>query len=479
MNSRRGGCVDGFPVRRIRLCFAPVWPRRSPGPVTRLAAPTLAAALVVTGALAGCRSDPLPPPDGIKFLAQTIDQEPRNEVDLLFVIDDSEGMAGKQEALIAGFPALLRTLQQAPGGQPNLRVGVVSSNLGAGGSRLAECDRSERGLLQAPREGCAPGLTGRYLISTDGGKRNNFEGDLSAAFACLAELGTGGCGFEQHLGAARRALDPADQPLENEDFLRPRAVLGLVVLADEDDCSTRAATDLFEPATSRYGAQGSFRCAEYGHLCGGAPPPRAGGGPLAGCRSAEGAGKLNPVAEYVSFFQSLKAQPERLLVSVIAAPSTPYAVQVVNGQPQVAPSCRSQSNGPAAPAVRLEEFARSFGGRGQFSSVCDDDLAPALTRLGEGVIQQLGSSCLTLAPVRTGGVPDCQVSERAAALGPEVILPRCTTGGARPCWNLTANRDQCPSGVELKIERSGGVLPGTFATALCRVCTDPKDTRCM
>src|SRR6185369_3259066 len=152
-------------------------------------------------------------------------------------------------------------------------------------------------------------------------------------------VGTDGCGFEQHLGAARLALD-VDQPLENEGFLRPNAILGLVVLADEDDCSTRAATDLFEPSTSRYGAQGSFRCAEYGHVCDGAPPPTTGGTPSA-CKPAEGAGKLAPVADYVSFFSGLKAQSDRLLVSVIAAPSSPYQVRVVDGAPQLAPSCTS------------------------------------------------------------------------------------------------------------------------------------------
>jgi hypothetical protein len=435
----------------------------------------LGALLWAAACLGGCRSDALAPSTGLKFTSQAIDQDPRNEVDLLFVIDDSEGMAGKQETLIAAFPALLATLEAAPGGLPNLRVGVVSSNLGAGGSRLAECDRGERGLLQPAMEGCPARPTGRFLVSLDGGMRNNFEGDLGSAFACLAALGTSGCGFEQHLGAARRALD-SDQPLENEGFLRPSALLGLVILADEDDCSTRAATDLFEPSTSRYGAQGSFRCAEYGHLCGGAPPPRTGGGPLT-CRSAEGAGKLVPVAEYVSFFQSLKAEPERVLVSVVAAPPTPYAVRVINGEPQVAPSCESP-NGPGAPGVRLKEFADAFGPRGLFSSVCDGDLAPALTRLGEGLVKQIGSSCLAMAPVRAGGGPDCRVSERAASLGPEVVLPRCSAGGPRPCWNLTANRDQCASGLELKIERTRAALPGTVATAICQVCTDPQDARC-
>jgi hypothetical protein len=422
-----------------------------------------------------CQGQPLAPSNGTKYLSQAISQEPNNQVDLLFVVDNSSGMAGKQRAMIAAFPALVKSLRATPGGLPSLRVGVVSSNLGAGGSRLAECDQSDRGLLQEPRPGCASAPKGRFLISLDGGTRNNFDGDPAAAFGCLADLGTGGCGFEQHLGAARRALD-SDQPLENEGFLRPGAILALVILADEDDCSTRAPTDLFEPSTSRYGPQGSFRCAEYGHLCNGTPPPRT-GGELTGCRSAEGAGKLTPVAEYVAFFKGLKARPEQVMVAVVAGPPTPYAVQVVNGQAQVAPSCTS-SNGPGTPGVRLKEFADGFGSRGLFSSICDGDLSPPMGRLGDAIVKQIGASCLAAAPVRLGGAADCRVSESPAGLGPEVPVPACATGGPRPCFTVT-KQDQCPAGFELKIERGSSVaLPGTVATALCRVCTDPKDNRC-
>jgi hypothetical protein len=433
------------------------------------------ALLALPLALAACRSEPLAPSNGLKYLSQPLDQEPHNDVDLLFVVDNSDGMAGKQQALIAAFPALVKALKAAPAGLPNLRVGVVSSNLGAGGSRLAECDQSDRGVLEAARPGCAAAPGGRFLISLAAGTRNNFSGDLSDAFGCLAALGTGGCGFEQHLAAARRALD-VDQPLENEGFLRPAALLGLVFLADEDDCSTRAATDLFEPSTSRYGAQGSFRCAEYGHLCDGAPPPRTGKTPGA-CRSAEGTGKLTPVADYVTFFKSLKAQPDNLLVSVLAGPPTPYSVRVTDGDPQLAPSCQG-ATGAATPGVRLKELADAFGTRGQFASVCDGDLSPSLARLGQTIIKQLGAACLLARPAKLDGAPDCRVSERAAGLGPEVAVPACTVGGPRPCWKLGANPDQCASGLELKVERTGTVLPGTVATALCHVCTDPKDVRC-
>jgi hypothetical protein len=128
--------------------------------------------------------------------------------------------------------------------------------------------------------------------------------------------------------------------------------------------------------------------------------------------------------------------------------------------------------------VRLKQFADGFGARGLFTSVCDGDLSPALVRLGDGIVKQIGAACLTSAPVRVGGVPDCRVTESAGSLGPDRSVPRCVAGGPRPCWTLTENKGQCAAGVELKIERQTPALPGTVATALCAICTDPKDARC-
>jgi hypothetical protein len=450
-------------------------------------------AVALTGALVGalvglgsCHGDTLGTSSGTVYTDQLIDQQPHNDVDLLFVVDDTRAVGPKQEALLAGFPALVAALRAAPGGLPNLRVGVVSSNMGAFGSRLAECDHSDRGLLQGPVPGCAAAPQGRFLVSLDGGSRSNFAGDPADAFACLVRaLGTEGCGFEQPLAAARRALD-MDQPLENEGFLRPGALLGLVVVSGEDDCSAPATTDLFEPSLTRYGPQRSFRCSRYGHLCGGAPPPAtATAQPLADCRSAEDGGKLTPVSEMAHFFQSLVA-PERLLVSVIAGPPAPYAVQVVDGEAELAPSCRS-ATGTAVPAVRLEQFARSFGARGAFSSSCDANLSGALGRFGQSIVQQVGAACLTAAPLRLdpegagGGKADCWVTERAAGLGRDVPLPRCeATTTPRPCWSVVPSREHCDSsGYELRLDRGEtGTLPGTVDLLRCRVCTSPGDPRC-
>ena len=107
----------------------------------------------------------------------------------LFVIDDSSGTADKQKALVAGFPSLTKALQANAGRLPNLRVGVVSSNLGAPASRLAECAASDRALLQSPAAGCESAAAGPMLESLEGGTRNNFSGTIADAFGCVGRAG--------------------------------------------------------------------------------------------------------------------------------------------------------------------------------------------------------------------------------------------------------------------------------------------------
>lgn len=465
----------------------------------RLASRFLLRAAFSVGALAAlasaCRSDsPFSPPlYPERVVEQKVAIEHSNAVDLLFVIDDSHGMREEQTALSQAFPQLLSGLRNgrsgATGTLPDLRVGIISSNLGAPGSRLTECEGSDRGVLQAAsRAGngaCQATPDGRFLISLDNGTRNNFPGDLETAFGCVAELGTSGCGFEQHLAAARRALD-FDRPIENEGFLRPDALLALIIVADEDDCSVPAGSDLFEPATTRYGPQGSYRCNEFGHLCGTDPPPRTSSpGPLANCQSAEDNGKLTPVADFVRFFRSLKARQELVLVSVIAGPPEPYAVGLAGNEAAISPSCESTARGGAAPAVRLQQFAGAFGGQGLFRSVCDGDLGKAMRTFGEAIARSLVHTCLEAPPTKYGtsdaGViaADCAVSLRVPdELRERGVVP-CDGSDARPCWRISAAKEHCTqSGYELKIEGTSTLVPGTTATARCKSCVDPKDPRC-
>src|SRR5262249_3915319 len=147
-------------------------------------------------------------------------------------------------------------------GLPDLHVGVVSSSLGAGAfSDVPGCPPGgDRGVFHnAPRGGggaCTAVPTDRFITSAGKGTRNNFSGDISDVFSCIAALGSNGCGFEHPLAAAARALGgnvggwKGGAPAENAGFLRDGALLAVILLTNEDDCSAPVDSDLFDTTQS-------------------------------------------------------------------------------------------------------------------------------------------------------------------------------------------------------------------------------------
>ncbi|MGK0362345.1 MAG: hypothetical protein ACI9U2_004666, partial [Bradymonadia bacterium] len=191
----------------------------------------------------------------------------------------------------------------------------------------------------------------------------NDAADLELKFRCLATLGTGGDGIEMGLESMRRALscsgpnaasfgpccrldgtyDPscAPEPGEEPDFLRPDAILAVVFISDEDDCSDPAAN----PGASnrvicKYGAGDSdgdgvpdgFRdpdlCPDGASAC---FARECGGLDAETCRAQRCAidktanhhcvwqrDRLTPVTDYRRFLTGLKARPrESILVASI------------------------------------------------------------------------------------------------------------------------------------------------------------------
>jgi hypothetical protein len=311
------------------------------------------------------------------------------KLDVLFVIDDSGSMGQEQASLAANFPVFMDALAELPTGLPDLHVGVVSSDLGlsstsgAGAATIAGClGEGDEGALHAGSSpACAAStLTDNFLASnvTELGRVNNFTGELSDAFSCIATLGTGGCGFEQHLRSMRRALEPNPA---NDGFLRPDAFLAVVVIADEDDCS--AATDeVFDLEATDPVPISSFRCTYHGVTCGGAPPSAP--GTFDDCQP-RGAGALHHPQEFVDFLNGLKSDPTKIMVSVVGGNIEPFQVEPdLTGALSLAPSC-STGLGDAVPATRLSWFAQQFGERGSFHTICADDLTPAIAAIGSTV----------------------------------------------------------------------------------------------
>jgi hypothetical protein len=334
---------------------------------------------------------------------------PTRKLDLLFVIDDSSEVRLTQANLERNFPTLVATLRSAAQGLPDLHLAVISTDMGAGDGSIAGCDSNggKNAIFQYTARGTCtatlldPGAT--YIA--DDGQNRNYTGPIEDVFTCIAALGESGCGFEHQLAAMTRALgaDGRPAPAENQGFLRPDAVLGIVLVTNEDDCSAPTGSTLYDTRTntnlaSALGPPANFRCNEFGHLCGGIRPPRRAPNGSVGdtvtledCVSAEGSGMLIPVADFVAQLRALKAFPDQqIVVTAIAGPPTPYAVRwlnpvVVNDGPwpMMAHSCTGPDGNFADPAVRISQWVSAFGANGLVLPVCADSYAPALQRIAE------------------------------------------------------------------------------------------------
>jgi hypothetical protein len=244
---------------------------------------------------------------------------PERAVDILFMVDNSPSMDPKQTALAQNFPKMIQQLQKVPDGLPDVHIGVITSDFGAGGGEMgSNCGipLGNRGLLWGndssanaiaglgngnnqfatvaggTSKGCGlnPGV--RWIEDVqypDGsGRQKNYSGNLADVFSCLAlAVGTRGCGEEHQLQSIRVALNPASGINDaNVGFLRPRAYLAIVMITDEDDCSADPYStpndpkhpvsndNLFSLANFALSGEGtSLRCAGRGHVCNGKAIP--------------------------------------------------------------------------------------------------------------------------------------------------------------------------------------------------------------
>jgi hypothetical protein len=320
------------------------------------------------------------PPNGVRAL------------DILFMIDNSPSMQEEQLNLRRNFPIFMDELKKIPGGLPDIHIGVISSDLGAGSTPLANggCARpgGDRGIFQT-KPNCGLDGNSRFLTSLDNGTMNNFTGPIENVFSCLANLGTAGCGYEHQLQATRVALYEV-VTRENAGFLRQNAVLAIVLITDEDDCSAETTSNLFTDDASFPMTTASFRCSQVGHLCNGLPPPIAPFETALDSCQANPAGRLIKVADVVDSIRALKAQPARDIVvaGIFGWPTSTvgarYRYVQSNQGVDVAPVCQS-TNGEAAAGLRLKTFVESFGASGSFFSICQDDYSPALQKIAQAV----------------------------------------------------------------------------------------------
>lgn|GEM_PF-5297223 len=87
--------------------------------------------------------------------------------------------------------------------------------------------------------------------------------------------------------------------------------------------------------------------------------------------------------------KSLKADPNRVVVGVIAGAPAPVAVETSDmGYPRLSMSCASAS-GEANPPVRLVTFANGFGANASVNSICSTNYNPAMADIAMKVVNLL------------------------------------------------------------------------------------------
>ena len=464
-------------------------------------------ALVATALLAGCpdREITEQPPRPSRQTSTVVEIDQDRDIDILFVIDNSNSMADEQQQLTANFPKFMEVLGGVEGGLPNVHIGVVSSNVGAGGYAWnSSCaGTGDHGLLQATARGACSPPSGRFIedvLLDDGTRQRNYpfaSQTLERTFECIASLGTGGCGFEHHMESMRQALDGTNP--ENTGFLRPEALLAVVFIADEDDCSAADGamfddTAALDNATSKLGPRG-LRCTEWAVDCDGANLPREAAS-YADCRPRADSPYFTHPKEYADFLRSLKPDhPERIILAGIVGPTTPFAITDNHtndpNKLHLGASCGDDSTtggDGAVPAIRFRALFDEFEGS-VTARICDASLSPALATIASQIALQLPSPCLPadvdmtdLYVDRPGLQPECVVAQTLAN-GEDHAVPRCKmrdqdglsevdpAASAALCWYIGQDDEACRapaySGYTLKIHRTEALPDGARVDVNC------------
>jgi hypothetical protein len=404
---------------------------------------------------------------------------PNRNVDILFVLDNSANTSGPAQ-VARDFAAFVDELGALPAGLPDLHLGVITSDLGtssaddqAPGPSLGGCTGvGQAGQLQVNG---AP-VVGRYLsdvANPDGTRTTNYAGQLAPTFAQMAAVGPYGCGFEQPLEAARRALDGASA---NAGFSRPNAALAVIFVGNEDDCSIAHERLLGDDAAA-LGPLQSFRCTRFGITCdqGGATSDEMNQvGAKGACHASASDAYLTDLDRYASFFQGLVLDPQRLMLGAIVGDPAPVEVELrappEGGAPipALAPSCRfvdaQGETRTADPAVRIAQLVGDFAHHA-IASVCSDDLSPALRTMARQIGQIATDACVA----RDIALPaDCQAFDETNGFASR--LPACGAA-ATDCFEVVTDPVACPAGQHqrLSVRRSAPTAPRTLTSLRCQL----------
>jgi hypothetical protein len=461
------------------------------------------ASAIAIGLAAGACDDGGGDGDDVPDPRQTVAElpaAPSRDLDLLFVIDDSNGMAEKQIVFASNLALLFDRLAAVPGGLPNLHIGVVSTDMGTKASdsptpgpatgQIGQGGCSGFGKGGTLQLGVATEVTGRFVIDVEaagGGRTRNYTGGLIDTVGQMLRLNGGGCGFEQPLAAMRASLD--NHPM-NTGFLRPEALLGVIFLADEDDCSAKS-TQLWAPESPTLGPLQSFRCTQFGVTCavgGQTPDEMKQAGAKGECGSNASSQIIDDVTQFRDFLVGLKGgDARRVVLGGSLGPPEPLAVELrvspTGGAPGLAHACTymvGSTRGDAVdPAARMRDLFSRFPDRERFTSICGPEHAPGVVQIAELLRRAIGTGCVEdrlvdTDPAAAGVQADCVV-EDVVGEGETAKVTRIEAceakPEARPCWLLEQDLARCAAApaphLGLVVERDEPAVPGAVTRVRC------------
>jgi hypothetical protein len=407
-----------------------------------------------------------------------------DSVDVLFVIDNSNSMQDEQASLRAEFPRLIDVLtrgERFPGDPlpftpiSHLHLGVVSTDLGLPGYSFGACDANGGGdgILQhhpnnVPGIACDASYPPYLSFDANSGQDPT---KLANDFACIASIGTMGCGFEQQLEAPLKALWPSVYTNPQGQILTPNPIaflgdetmrvghgdtdnagflhndppdgpslLVIVLLTDEDDCSMsslaafRKSQD-YAPDSPYKQEDIDLRCFDNQDQLYDVQT-----------RYLEGFRALRPGHEELVVFAAIAGVPDDLVspealakvdFSDDAARDAFYAA-ILNdprmleapdpatmpgsGQGDLKASCtRPLPDGTlrsaAFPPRRIVSLAQRFGQFGTVASICQGDFAPALSSIVDVMAKPLTEMCPQPLERRQDGTVDCRMLWQLPAAG--------------------------------------------------------------
>jgi hypothetical protein len=315
-------------------------------------------------------------------------------VDMLVLIDNSNSMAQEQANLTQNFGLLLDALvarvdRDGDGvleepATNSLHLGVISTDMGTGGFAVQTCRDAidgDDGILRNAGSGAIAGCDDLYPLFLSFEEGDDPE-RVSEDFQCVGTLGTGGCGFEQHLKAVRKALT-VHRDGANAGFLRDDSLLSILMVTDEEDCSVREdignGTDIFNTQLAL--GPLNLRCYNHGEQyveqvdeivydlwalrpC------------LDGHLAVAGIVGIPPGTRHPCSLTNMTDADYQCLLDL------PEMQQVIDNSAEgrgerLTPSCDEAGLGEAFPPRRIVELIRQLGNRGATSSVhsiCEADL---------------------------------------------------------------------------------------------------------